>query len=74
MTYLSTKRLELFVLAVLGVIPVDGLSQPAPPFIDGGRVAAPLRFDGPIPVHDGAEPRARALQNMLANATSFRFI
>ena len=63
----------LLIFAALCSTSVDSLSQPAPSMLDGLRLAAPLRIDGPIPVHysPGAEARARALRERLTQASAF---
>ena len=67
------RRGGLVLLAAFSVFAGEGLSQPVSAFLDGVRQAAPLRIDGPIPVHHstGADSRARTLQDMLANAAAF---
>jgi len=69
----SIRSGALVTLVLLASTSVGGLSQPAPSILDGVRLAAPLRLEGPILVHysAGAEERARVLRERLTQASAF---
>jgi hypothetical protein len=63
----------LVVLAALLTLATPAPGQPPASLLEAVRTAAPERVEGPIPAHfsPGADQRARALQNVLLDASAF---